>query len=216
VNPPPIDLVICDLDGTLVDTIPGIAHAVEHTLGALGLAGPGEDALRHQIGGGARRLLTALLGEENADLLDEALVEFSAYYDAHAEWGTVLYPSVQATLDHLRGHVGLAVATAKSRAGTERVLNHFGLLDHFGAVVTMTDMARPKPDPGCVTTILSQLGAAPERTILVGDTLTDVQTAANAGVRSWVVTYGYGFAAIQEQGGYDEVIEDFGRLQHII
>jgi phosphoglycolate phosphatase len=213
---PSVDVVICDLDGTLVDTIPGIAHAVEHTLGALGLSSPGPNAVRGLIGGGARRLMTALLGETEADRLDEALGLFSAYYDAHAEWGTVLYPSVRDTLDHLRGRVALAVATAKSRAGTERVLGHFGLLDHFDAVVTMTDMVRPKPDPGCVDMILARLGAQAERAIFVGDTVTDVRTATQAGVQAWVVTYGYGFPAIQELGGYDEVIEDFGRLKHII
>jgi phosphoglycolate phosphatase len=210
----PIDLVILDMDGTMVDTLPGIAHSVGVAMVAAGLPAPSPEFVRLNIGGGARNLVRQVLGPERADQTDDILRAFAEHYDANAEWGTSLYPNVAETLEHLHGQVKLAVATAKSRAGTERVIDHLGLGGCFDQVVTMTEMVRPKPDPYCVELILDRLGLTPQRTLLVGDTVTDMGTAANAGLRAVAVTYGYGREAILADGGY-RTIDDFGQLREL-
>ncbi|MDR1388214.1 MAG: HAD-IA family hydrolase [Propionibacteriaceae bacterium] len=211
----PIDLVVLDMDGTMVDTLPGIAHSVGLAMTAVGLEAPSQEFVRRNIGGGARNLVRQVLGPDRADQTDDILRAFADHYDANAEWGTSLYPNVAETLAYLKTRVKLGVATAKSRAGVERVLDHLGLQDSFDQVVSMTEMVRPKPDPYCVELILGRLGVAPERALLVGDTMTDIGTARNAGLRAIAVTYGYGREAIAAEEGLT-TIDDFGQLRQIV
>jgi phosphoglycolate phosphatase len=212
----PVDLVICDLDGTLVDSAPGIVHAAQVVLTEFGLATPADQTVRDHIGGGARNLIRSLLGVDQAALLEAVLERFTVYYNDNALFGSNLYPQVKETLDYLHRHgVWLGLATAKSRAATDVVLEYWGIAEYFDQVVSITEMARPKPDPGCVTTILTKLGADRARTIMVGDTSTDLRTALNAGVRAWAVTYGYGRAGIEALGGYEVLTDDFATLRSL-
>jgi len=207
-------LIVCDLDGTLVDTLPGIAHAAQVTLERLGLPPPAEAAVRAHIGGGARPLMAALIGPDRAGQLDDAAADFAAYYNAHADWGAVAYPGVTETLAELTESTVLGLATAKSRPGTDLVLAATGLGAYFDHVVTLTEMARPKPDPDCLVTILRASGVPAARALYVGDTPTDVATARAAGVACWAVAYGYGAERLPAAGGYDRLIDDFRALAH--
>ncbi len=208
-------LVICDLDGTLADTVPGIAHALNHVMGRLGFGSLGVDAVRRHIGGGARNLVTAVLGRERASLVPETLAAFSEYYDSRAEWCVTLYPGVRDTLATLHGSMLVAVATAKSRAGTERIFARTGIADYFDEVVTASEMTRPKPDPQCIETILERLHVPPDEAVLVGDTPTDARTAHNAGVAFWAVSYGYGLDDLRREGDYDRMVDNFADLQQL-
>jgi phosphoglycolate phosphatase-like HAD superfamily hydrolase len=110
----------------------------------------------------------------------------------------------------------LAVATAKSRPATERVLAHTGIAGYFDTVVTMTEMARPKPDPDCVEQILARHQVACHEALLVGDTVTDARTAYNAGVGFWAVSYGYGPEDLRIEGGYIRMVDDFADLRQVL
>ncbi|MDR1710441.1 MAG: HAD family hydrolase [Propionibacteriaceae bacterium] len=208
----PHELIIFDLDGTLADTVPGIAHAAATVLEELGLPAPDPAAVRAGIGGGARNLMTSLLGAAHASRLDEALAKFSAYYNAHAELHTELYPGVQEFLGTLHPGVRLAVATAKTRPGTMRIFEHAGIAGCFDAIVTMTEMRAPKPDPGCVRDILELLEVPAGKALYVGDTMTDVLTAENAGVDYAIVSYGYGAEQVRRLRPEARFIDDFGQL----
>ena len=209
------DLVILDLDGTIADTVPGIADAVATTMVELGLPAPDEQKVSSNIGGGARNLVANLLGNDHP-LLDGVLAAFCTYYDAHAEAHTTLYPDVVETLQFLSTRTRLAIATAKTRVGTMRIFDHFGLTDFFDPIITMTEMVRPKPDPWCINEIQSRLGIDRADTLYVGDTLTDVLTSQNAGIDCWIVTYGYGINKVKERGGYTRLIDGFATLREAV
>jgi phosphoglycolate phosphatase len=208
--PARLDLLVLDLDGTLADTAPGIAHAAAWALGSLGLPPPSEAEVRERIGGGGRRLMESLLGEAHRGALGDALTAFTEYYEQHAELRTRLYPGVRATLDELRSAgTRLALATAKSRPATDRVLEGLGIRDAFDRVVTLTEMRVPKPDPGCVLDIMEQLDVRPDRAAMVGDTASDAACAHAAGLPAWIVAYGYGYEAAARAGLADETLERF-------
>ncbi|MDR2620560.1 MAG: HAD-IA family hydrolase [Propionibacteriaceae bacterium] len=209
-------VIILDLDGTLADTVPGIAHAANHTLSELGLAPVSVEQIRNALGGGARKLWATILGEKQNVLLDEALASFGPYYAENPDWGTVLYPGVAETLPILAAHTQLAVATQKGRLATQRVLQTLGIAGLFAAIVTVDDMAAPKPDPDCVNQILAQLHLPAAAAVVVGDMPYDVDTARNAGVRCWVVSYGYGPELLLASGGYERMIERFDQLRELI
>jgi phosphoglycolate phosphatase len=209
-------VIILDLDGTLADTVPGIANSANHTLDELGLPQVSVDQVRTALGGGARVLWVNLLGPDHQDLLDEALARFAPYYAEHSDWGTVLYPGVAETLVELAAHTQLAVATQKGKVATNRVLGLLGIADLFEMVVTIDDMSAPKPDPGCVNQILAKLYLPREEAIVVGDMPYDVETAINAGVRCWAVSYGYGPDLLEASGGYERMIDRFEQLLDLI
>jgi phosphoglycolate phosphatase len=210
------DLLILDLDGTLADTIPGIASAAAQAMADCGLPAPPRAKVLGAIGGGARNLIARLLGDKDADRTDEVLARFKQVYDATAEVGTTLYPGVRETLEALHGRVQLAVATAKTRAGTDRIFDALALAGLFQVVVTIDEMAAPKPDPGCVYTILEHTGVWAHKALYVGDTMTDVRTANNAGVECWAVSYGYGAKELGEASGYTRMIDGFADLLGIV
>jgi phosphoglycolate phosphatase len=207
------EVIVFDLDGTLIDTNPGIAAAVIHTAAAFGLPTVGESFIRSNIGGGARNLISKICGDDKKDIVDNMTAAFLEYYNKHAEYGTSLYPGVRETLEFFWGKKKMAVATAKTREGTMSLLEYYDILKYFDCVISMSEMKKPKPDPGCVYTILNNLNA--KTAILVGDTVTDVKTANNAGIPVVAVTYGYGPEAIKQEGGYDYLFDSISDIQNL-
>ena len=207
------EVIVFDLDGTLIDTNPGIAAAVVHAAKTFGLPEPTADFIRANIGGGARNLVSKICGDEYKTMVDEITSNFLEYYNAHAEYGTSLYPGVRETLDFFWGKKKMAVATAKTREGTMSLLEYYDIAKYFDCVISMSEMKKPKPDPGCIKTILKELNA--KTAILVGDTVTDVKTAQNAGIPVAAVTYGYGPNQIKQEGGYDYLFDSISEIQNL-
>lgn len=206
-------LLICDLDGTLADTAPGICDALNHVLAQHGLPEFESQFIEKNIGGGAKALVRNALGRAHADKSASVLASFSAYYEDHAEQGTMLYPGVEDTLQEMHGSVRLAIATAKTRVATDRILQATGISDLFDCVVTLSEMTKPKPDPQCVVAIAAQMGAdtTANNAALVGDTAIDMQTARNAGIAAWAVGYGYGVMS-----DYDVLVDSFADVKMLI
>ncbi|MDR1790187.1 MAG: HAD-IA family hydrolase [Propionibacteriaceae bacterium] len=208
------DLIILDLDGTIAHTLPGIAHAAAQVMAQLGYAAPDPDSVQSKVGGGARKLFERLFADVDDPPVDAATERFLAYYNAHAEAGTTLYPDVVETLERLHGTTKLAVCTAKARPATLRIFEHFDILKYFDLVVAMDDMQKPKPDPGGVATILQKLDVDKQKCLYVGDSSTDLQTALNAEVDCWIVDYGYGFDKALALGGYRKIISGFAEIHN--
>jgi phosphoglycolate phosphatase len=207
------EVIIFDLDGTLIDTNPGIAAAALHAAVSFGLPEPTADFIRANIGGGARNLISKICGEDKKALVDDMTVKFLEYYNKHAEYGTSLYPGVRETLEFFWGKKKMAVATAKTREGTMSLLVYYDILKYFDRVISMSEMKKPKPDPGCVYTILNELNA--KTALMVGDTVTDVKTANNARIPVAAVTYGYGPEKIKQEGGYDYLFDSISDIQNL-
>ena len=179
-------LAIFDLDGTLVDSVDDLAASVNHALRVVRLPPRSLDEIRGFVGEGARRLLERAVAPR-ADLLEPALAAWWAHYEAHCLDRTRLYPGVAALLAGAART--LAVHTNKPGALARKILDGLGLGSRFALVVGGDEAAR-KPDPAGVRLIQTRVGATPEETVFVGDSLVDLATARAAGVRHVGVTWG--------------------------
>lgn len=185
-----VDLLIFDLDGTLIESKWDIAASVNLTLKDLGLPCREEEEIFGFVGDGVRRLLRLAVGEENQARYEEALAVFRRHYLEHCLDRTRFYPGVDDVLRHFRGK-DKAVATNKSIEYTKVILNGLGP-HHFTCVVGGDDGFGLKPEPGMLLHILGELDIKQDRAVLVGDSTNDINAARNAGMRVCAVGYGMG------------------------
>lgn len=187
-------LVIFDLDGTLLDTIADLACAANHSLTVLGLAKRTESECQGFVGNGVGKLLERALpeGYKTPEYMEKIRPAFLAYYDKHLTDRTKPYPGMVELLETLQARgVKLAVASNKYQSATERLVKHFFPKIYFSAVLGQRDGVPVKPDPSAVNEILTLANAAKEDTLYVGDSDVDMKTAKNAGVRVCGVTWGF-------------------------
>lgn len=190
-----MNAVFFDMDGTLIDSRADLAATVNHTRRDLGLSElPQEEVLTH-VGQGARYLLTHAIPERAAEV--ESLWEiFRSHYAEHMLESTELYPTVRQTLDELarRGWL-LGINTSKPAFATRAILEHFGLLRYFGnAIIAGGDCAEMKPSALPLRECAARMRGhrLSSHDWMVGDSWTDLQCAANAGVKSAFCTFGFG------------------------
>jgi phosphoglycolate phosphatase len=192
----PLDAVVFDLDGTLVDTAPDLHAHLNEMLAELGRPGFVLADVRPMIGDGARMLLQRGLDAsggmpEGVDL--EALFrEFLRRYTARPQRFGAVFDGVSDALRTLAAQgIKLGVCTNKPQAPTDRLLAELDLARHFPVVIGGDRLSVRKPDPGHLLAVLDRLGAAPARAVLVGDSANDVEAAAAIGVPCILVSFGY-------------------------
>lgn len=188
-----MDLVIFDLDGTLVDSKLDLAHAVNATRAHMGLTSLEHELIYSYVGNGAPVLMRRAMGPEAPEAeVERALEFFLEYYREHMLDYTVLYPGVAETLQRLdNGTRRLAVLTNKPVRISVGILDGLGVGRHFFRVYGGNSFAQKKPHPIGVDTLLRESGAAKDRALMVGDSGVDIRTARNAGILSCGVTYGF-------------------------
>ncbi|MGE5266280.1 MAG: HAD-IA family hydrolase [Deltaproteobacteria bacterium] len=185
--------VVFDLDGTLIDSVPDITVALNRCLATRGRAELDEESVARLVGGGARELVARALGPETPTVeIDSALADFLAAYRAEPVALTRLYHGTRELLDALRGAgLPLAICTNKPQDLTMLILGRLGLGADF-SVVWGGETGKPlKPDAACLRSVCGGLGVIPAETIMVGDSLTDVDAARSAGCPVIVVAHGY-------------------------
>lgn len=209
----PFDVVVFDLDGTLADTAPDLAAALNHALAALGRERVPAESVRHLVGHGARALLRrglAATGEAPEDLVEKGFPLFIDHYEANICAGTSIYPELEAALDALHGQgVRLAVCTNKQEGLTARLLAALGWGARFDAVVGGDTLPVRKPDPAPFKEAVARAGGG--RAVLVGDSITDADTARAAGVPFVAVSFGFSDRPVEALGA-DAVIDRYGEL----
>jgi len=210
------DAVVFDLDGTLVDTAPDLAQALNHTLARHGLATLAPADVRPMIGDGARAMLRRGLAAAGTELeaarFETLAAELLAYYWDHVAVRSRPFPGVVDALDRLAaGGVKCAVCTNKPFGLTERLLRLLQLWPRFQAVLGGDSLPVRKPDPGHLLGTLDRLQVPPERAVMVGDSANDVNVARGAGVAVVVVSFGYTAVPAAELGA-DAVIDHFEGL----
>ena len=186
----PVDLLIFDLDGTLIESKWDIAESVNLTLAELGLPQRDLEEIFGFVGDGVKKLLRLSVGEESHVRFDDALRVFRRHYLAHCLDRTKFYPGVERTLAHFAGKQK-AVATNKSIEYTQVILKGLGS-HHFQCVVGGDNGFGLKPEPGMLLHVLERLKVPKERTVLVGDSTNDINGGHNAGIRVCAVGYGMG------------------------
>ncbi|THG82991.1 phosphoglycolate phosphatase [Pseudomonas sp. A-1] len=211
-------LAMFDLDGTLVDSVPDLAAAVDRTLAALGREPAGRERVRLWVGNGARVLVRrALAGGLEHDGVDEALAEralalfLEAYADNHAL--TRVYPGVVETLDRLREEgVALALVTNKPSRFLPELLADKGLDGYFRWLVGGDTLPQQKPDPAALLWVMDQAGVPAAEALFVGDSRNDVRAAHAAGVTCVALSYGYNHGEPISLENPARVIDDLREL----
>ncbi len=185
-------LYVFDLDGTLVDTKLDIALAMQKVLGEAGFEKPSLDQVEKAIGGGAKNAVSKLTGLEGEALLP-LLEAFVKAYEEMCCDNTVVYASGEELLKKLKAQgAKLAVVTMKHRVPTQKILKHHGVTALLDVVLSFDDVEKRKPDPDSLLKLLERFDMTPQDALVIGDTVTDMQYAHNAGVDACAVDYGYG------------------------
>ncbi len=189
--------LVFDLDGTLVDSLPGIAEGLNRALKSLGLPTHTPHAVRGMIGRGARNLCASALGYADASLVSDAELEslhtaFRREYPDTWRAGTHIYRGITEMLTRLVS-VGahLAVLSNKPHDVTLPMVQELFRPIPFSPIMGYTGEFPRKPAPDALHHIARSWGISVEELTLVGDSLYDAQTAANAGCRCILVTWGY-------------------------
>ena len=187
-------LAIFDLDGTLLDTIDDLKEAVNHAMSLRGFPTFTRDQVMAMVGHGARNLMRKALpvGHKEDDMVDAAYNDFRAYYITHIDVHTKPFPGIQDLLTQLHQEgVMLAVASNKFQEGTEHLIKEFFPEIPFVAVLGGRPDFPLKPDPEIVCEVLRKADVNKEDAVMIGDSDTDMETAANGGIRSIAVNWGY-------------------------
>jgi phosphoglycolate phosphatase len=218
----PYDLILFDLDGTLIETAPEIADAVNDTLAQFDLPPVTQQQVNDWIGHGTRSLLIQALAEvgrttveavQAADSFPTIEAAFGVHYEQRCGTRSHLYPHVRETLQALRAEgIRLVVMTNKEGRYTQVVLDAHQLAPMFDRVISGDTLPVKKPNPAGIVDCLERFGASRERTLFVGDSSIDVATARNAQVTVWALPYGYNMGQPIESCHPDRVIADFSAL----
>jgi phosphoglycolate phosphatase len=216
------DLILFDLDGTLVETAPEIMDAVNDALRHFGLSEVTQQQVTNWIGHGTRELLVQALADRtgakpeqarDGEFLRAVLPVYDRFYAQRCGTRSHLFPHVRETLTKLREQgVKLAVVTNKEGRYTQVVLDVHQLTPMFDAVISGDTFSAKKPNPVGVAHCLSQFGVSADRALFVGDSSIDAATARNAGLPVWLLPYGYNMGQAIEACAPDRVIQDFSSL----
>ncbi|HHT0476474.1 TPA: phosphoglycolate phosphatase [Klebsiella michiganensis] len=227
--------VAFDLDGTLVDSAPGLTAAVDNALYALELPMAGEERVVTWIGNGAdvliqraltwarqeRAALRAAQGKPSVDHDDIPQAEqqailrklFDRYYGEVAEEGSFLFPAVADTLGalHAKG-LPLALVTNKPTPFVAPILASLDIAKYFTVVIGGDDVKNKKPHPETLLLVAEKLGLAPADLLFVGDSRNDIQAAKAAGCSSIGLTYGYNYGEPISLSEPDYIFDQFNEL----
>ena len=227
--------VAFDLDGTLVDSAPGLTAAVDNALYALELPMAGEERVVTWIGNGAdvliqraltwarqeRATLRAAQGKPSVDHDDIPQAEqqailrklFDRYYGEVAEEGSFLFPAVADTLGalHAKG-LPLALVTTKPTPFVAPILSSLDIAKYFTVVIGGDDVKNKKPHPEPLLMVAEKLGLAPAELLFVGDSRNDIQAAKAAGCCSIGLTYGYNYGEPISLSEPDYIFDQFNEL----
>lgn len=193
------ELVMFDLDGTLIDSVPDLAAATDKMLLQLGRAPAGMEKVRNWVGNGAPVLVRRALADDfdhqaiSAEQEAEALAIFMQAYGSGHEF-TTLYPGALDTLASLQKlGIKLALVTNKPEGFLPELLADTQMAGFFQWIVGGDTFAQKKPDPTGLLWVMQQAGVSPEQCLFVGDSRNDVLAAHAAGVACIAVTYGYNY-----------------------
>jgi phosphoglycolate phosphatase len=216
------EMVLIDVDGTLVDSVPDLAYCVDRLMEALGRPVHGEAKVREWVGNGVPRLIERALSGEldgHPEAADYARAEpiFMECYAANTSTRSHLYDGVREGMDWLKAQgFKLGCVTNKAARFTEPLLKDLGIYDDFSIVVSGDTLAVKKPDPGPLLHVAKFFDVPPERSMMIGDSISDVKAARAAGFQITCLSYGYNHGIDIRESSPDAVIDSFSELPGLL
>lgn len=208
------DLLIFDLDGTLVDTRRDLANAVNEALKKIGKEELGVETITRYVGDGVRKLLERAVGHATEEQLEIASGHFKNFYAAHLTDFSRLYPGIREMLAHFAGK-RKAILTNKPQEFTEAILQRLDIRSHFEIVIGGKPNLPLKPSPEAIAIILEHLGIPPAGAVMIGDGENDMLAGKAAGIATCAVTYGFRPAINLLALKPDFVISDPGEIKRL-
>ena len=214
--------LLFDLDGTLVESFPDIALAVNLTLQQLGMAAVDEQRIQNWVGNGSPMLMKRALtgemdGEPDSDLFARAMPLFFEFYATHSWHRSFLYDGVVDTLQRFQAQgFKMACVTNKPARHTELVLRASGLSAFFGCFIGGDSLPNRKPDPAPLRHAARQIGVRGADCIMVGDSLSDILAAKAAKMPVLCLTYGYNQGIDLSSHGPDALVDHFTDLIQLV
>jgi len=214
--------ILCDLDGTLIDSVPDLAYCGDEMMKALGLSPRGQEASRHWVGNGVERfvertLLNSVDGTADPELLAKALPIFKELYLHNNSQRSCVYEGVLEGLAWLKAQgYRLACVTNKAEAFTMPLLRDMNLLDTFEFVVSGDTCAEKKPSPMPLLFAAEKMGVSPENALMIGDSISDVKAARAAHFHIICMSYGYNHGVDIRDANPDAVIDSMTEFPNLI
>lgn len=215
-------MILIDVDGTLVDSVPDLAYCVDEMMMRLGRPPHGEAKVREWVGNGVERLVRRALigqleGEPSNEDFERAYPIFLALYADNTAQRSCLYPGVREGIDYLKSQrYPLGCVTNKAAQFTIPLLKHFGIHDEFGVVVSGDSLPVKKPDPGPLLHAAKHFGVAPQDALMLGDSKSDVMAARAAGFQIVCMSYGYNHGEDIRNYDPDAVIDSMAELSNLL
>ena len=215
-------MILIDVDGTLVDSVPDLAYCVDEMMKRLGRPVHGEAKVRNWVGNGVERLVRrALVGKLDGEPSDEdferAYPIFLELYADNTSKRSCLYPGVREGLDYLQAQgYRLGCVTNKAAQFTLPLLKDLGVHDAFGIIVAGDTLAVKKPDPGPLLHAAKHFRVAPADALMIGDSKSDVTAARAAGFQIVCMSYGYNHGEDIRDYAPDAVIDSMDELRALV
>ena len=215
-------MILIDVDGTLVDSVPDLAYCVDELMKALGRPVHGEAKVRNWVGNGVERLVRrALIGQLDGEPPDEdyacAYPIFLELYGENTSKRSRLYPGIREGIDWLKsqGYL-LGCVTNKAAQFTLPLLRDLGVRDDFGIVVAGDTLPVKKPDPAPLLHAARHFGVSAAESLMVGDSVSDVKAARAAGFQIVCMSYGYNHGVDIRTAEPDAVIDSLVELRGLL
>jgi phosphoglycolate phosphatase len=215
-------MVLIDVDGTLVDSVPDLAYCVDEMMKQLDMPVRGEARVRHWVGNGVERLVRRALinqldGEPDEALFQRALPLFEALYAENTSQRSCLYPGVQEALEFLRTcDVHIGCVTNKAAQFTLPILRDLGISDYFEIVICGDTLEKKKPDPMPLLHAAKEMGVSPEQSLMLGDSMSDVKAARAAGFDIVCMSYGYNHGEDIRDYNPDAVVDSMAEIKSVV
>jgi len=215
-------MVLIDVDGTLVDSVPDLAYCVDEMLKAIDMAPHGEAEVRHWVGNGVERLVRRALigqldGEPDDILFEKAYPIFMALYKENTSKRSTIYPGVKEGVEYLKqSGYQLGCVTNKAEAFTHPLLKDLGLFDYFESIVSGDTLDKKKPDPLPLLYSAEKMGVKAEDSLMLGDSISDVKAARAAGFQIICMSYGYNHGVDICESNPDAVIDSMTELKELL
>ena len=214
--------VLIDLDGTLVDSVPGLSEAARRTLVELGLQPLPQALVETFVGKGIGRLVERLVagsrdGVPDPALLARAMPVYERHYLDTVSWECQLYPGVLEGLDAMRAR-GLPLACVTNKAGryAQVLIERMGLASYFPVLVAGDTLPVKKPDPAPLLHGAAQLGVPPAELLMIGDSSNDALAARRAGCPVVCVSYGYNEGVDIRTVDADAIVDSLVEAERLI